>query len=565
MRRTAIIASAASFLLFVLVALLWARSYWVYDLVAHEAYSGLGTELISVSGRVVFYHFNSYMDSPPAQEWAFVPIPADSRQGLSLWREFDFSSAPHFWTRMGFRAVSRPQFGPGTSLVIVAVPHWSLALLLLVAPAFMGSIAARKRRRLVAERCVKCGYDLRGSPERCPECGLVPTPNRVRPLANRAGTSRKVQKRWWAAAAIGLLLLVSGITVVLVHASEREPAFVGGVYRDASVRGDQLIRFVSVESAPTRKGVRRDLYLLEWDLSRWDGTNPVVAAVATKVGSESAESWQDCGVYHSLGGRLFITWKEPKLGRTGSLVLQQTSSSSAQSKRFISDLGPLPCAKWGGAVFDRSNQLIIAGGKNGGMFRANTLDRVRPLPQSDAWQSFLAARPDELDNTNCRCFLSDDGRYLTRAATIYRPADNANSVNYQVAVIYDFKDDRTRDVPLEIGLRTDIADVECVRGTMWFYLCIVDAPNHWSQLITDESRNQTYKVEPDSQADESMLWDITRDRLIRVHGYPANPQSLPLTSGVDIYEYRLGKALHCRLSYSDGKVQLPFFDAANPE
>ena len=52
-------------------------------------------------------------------------------------------------------------------------PHWFAALVLLALPSRW--LVTRVRRRARARRglCDACGYDLRGTPERCPEFGAV--------------------------------------------------------------------------------------------------------------------------------------------------------------------------------------------------------------------------------------------------------------------------------------------------------------------------------------------------------------------------------------------------------
>jgi|SRR5579884_4439484 len=56
----------------------------------------------------------------------------------------------------------------------VMAPHWFALLLFASGPTFVAvarwSRAARRQRRGL---CVRCGYDLRASHERCPECGAA--------------------------------------------------------------------------------------------------------------------------------------------------------------------------------------------------------------------------------------------------------------------------------------------------------------------------------------------------------------------------------------------------------
>ena len=60
-----------------------------------------------------------------------------------------------------------------TRATAVMFPHWAGALVFSVLPAIAGVRWLRRRRRRVAELglCRVCGYDLRATPERCPECG----------------------------------------------------------------------------------------------------------------------------------------------------------------------------------------------------------------------------------------------------------------------------------------------------------------------------------------------------------------------------------------------------------
>ena len=74
---------------------------------------------------------------------------------------------------MEHRSFSVPKLG-GADRFTCTVPHWLVAMLP-IGP--LAVVALRRRfreRRISRSRCVVCNYDLRATPDRCPECGAIP-------------------------------------------------------------------------------------------------------------------------------------------------------------------------------------------------------------------------------------------------------------------------------------------------------------------------------------------------------------------------------------------------------
>jgi hypothetical protein len=65
----------------------------------------------------------------------------------------------------------------------VSVPIWLCMLLTLSLPLARLTSRWRTIRRKRSSRCASCGYDLRATPERCPECGAVPPDGAVQSAA----------------------------------------------------------------------------------------------------------------------------------------------------------------------------------------------------------------------------------------------------------------------------------------------------------------------------------------------------------------------------------------------
>lgn len=166
---------------FVATIALWARSYWRWDLLRwHGADATTYVDLQSEWGRLLIAHYVATTPNPPRY--------IGSRWEIGLWHLSSQPWLPQSWARptgwgghfLGITTSGQiysswsgrtgpPLLSRGmvvsfpTVLPVIAFGLISLAVLV-----------ARRRPRQ-SGYCRICGYDLRATPDRCPECGTVPT------------------------------------------------------------------------------------------------------------------------------------------------------------------------------------------------------------------------------------------------------------------------------------------------------------------------------------------------------------------------------------------------------
>jgi hypothetical protein len=183
-RRLVTLAAAASLLMCIATLALWVRSYWRIDgiglrYVADKAVRTWG--MISVVGDVGFAVGTQPHVSSPKSSW--IHETDLTRSGMTMHNFLERSNgSPHdprssgWFLGFGFVFYDGPQ--PWVGMRSIAVPHWFLAPLFAFLPAFHLRAAVRSRHRGRAGLCLQCGYDVRATPHRCPECGAVATPYR---------------------------------------------------------------------------------------------------------------------------------------------------------------------------------------------------------------------------------------------------------------------------------------------------------------------------------------------------------------------------------------------------
>lgn len=225
-KRLFIAVSSAAALLAVAFGVIGVRSYWKHDVVLRASGGrllaaesregrlsvvvverwpydeGLTWGHIPVSGTLNSPLISSasvnrpltLLKSRPQKHWARFGLAGEAGDAIPARRSIDGarpgepSSVPYV-----ARAVTMPAWRPPftkfgynynrrdpTVLYVayrqVHVPHWMIcgALAILPTLTLVRSVRRRVTSRYRAQRglCPRCGYDLRASPDKCPECGL---------------------------------------------------------------------------------------------------------------------------------------------------------------------------------------------------------------------------------------------------------------------------------------------------------------------------------------------------------------------------------------------------------
>jgi hypothetical protein len=133
---------------------------------------GVNNYVASIDGKILLSH-SSFGDLPKPdahllRQWHFRSEHATNYR----------PSDPPWFNVLGLAFCNAPATrGRSDSRIYLMIPGWASLLATAALPGlYLARTAKTRRRRRIRNegRCLICGYDLRGTPERCPECGTVP-------------------------------------------------------------------------------------------------------------------------------------------------------------------------------------------------------------------------------------------------------------------------------------------------------------------------------------------------------------------------------------------------------
>jgi hypothetical protein len=165
------IASAVSLVLLIGTAVLWVRSFDRYYYAGFTLTRICGFEFHVDRGLFVIACFHG-LDVPTTQAgWLPEPGHLMLKSNSSVGMQYAYNAlaserqGPLGWLHIWHR--SQRNFWDWSA------PAWLILVLTAILPSVYAVVSWRRHRRGASGCCRCCGYDLRATPDQCPECGAA--------------------------------------------------------------------------------------------------------------------------------------------------------------------------------------------------------------------------------------------------------------------------------------------------------------------------------------------------------------------------------------------------------